>query len=55
MEWQFILALIIVAPIIVFPALFVWYLNVAGVLAVVRDRARRRAETKEQATVVATK
>jgi hypothetical protein len=55
MEWQFILALIIVVPIILFPALFVWYLNVAGVLAVVRDKMRRRAEAKEQAPAAATK
>ena len=54
MEWQFILALIVIVPIILFPALFIWYLNVAGVLAVVRDRMRRRVEAKERATVVAT-
>jgi len=32
MEWQLIVALAIVIPIILFPAAFVWYLNIGGIV-----------------------
>ena len=30
MQWQFILALVLAIPIILFPVAFIWYLNVKG-------------------------
>ena len=55
MEWQFILALVIAVPIILFPAAFVWFLNVGGVYAAIKEtRAKRAAHEKgTNATVVA--
>jgi hypothetical protein len=53
MEWQFILALVLLAPIILVPVMLVWYLNVAGVFAVMRDRVRKRLAVKQRATVEA--
>ena len=44
MEWEFILALVVMVPVILLPVAFVWYLNLGGILAAVR-RARA-AETK---------
>ena len=45
MEWQVIVALAIAIPVILFPAAFVWYLNIGGVALAVREaRARRVAE-----------
>jgi hypothetical protein len=45
MEWQIIVALAIAIPVILFPAAFVWYLNLGGVVQVVREaRARKVAE-----------
>ena len=41
MEWQFIVALVVIIPIILFPVAFVWYLNLSGVLAALRRRVRR--------------
>ena len=43
MEWQVILALVLGIPIILFPAVYVWYLNIGGIVAAVR---------KEKAEVV---
>lgn len=44
MQWEFIVALVIAIPIILFPAAFVWYLNIGGIHAAVREvRARRTA------------
>jgi len=42
MEWQIILALVLVVPIVLFPVVLIWYLNVAGVYAILRERVLRR-------------
>jgi hypothetical protein len=47
MEWQFIVALVIAIPIILFPVAFVWYLNIGGIYAAIKEaRARRAAREK---------
>ena len=38
MEWQVILALVLAVIIILFPAMFIWYLNIAGIYAALRER-----------------
>jgi hypothetical protein len=54
MEWQFIVALVVAIPIILFPAAFIWYLNVGGIYQVVkRLAARRAARESERATKTA--
>ena len=37
MEWPVILALILVIPIIIFPALFIWYLNIGGFYVAIKE------------------
>ena len=45
MEGQVIIALAIAIPVILFPAAFVWYLNLGGVYQAVKEaRARKVAE-----------
>ncbi len=46
MEWQFIIALIVAIPLILFPAAFVWYLNVGGLYRGVKEMLARRAARK---------
>jgi hypothetical protein len=47
MEWQIVVALVIAIPIILFPVAFVWYLNVGGIYAAIKEaRARRVAQRK---------
>ena len=51
MEWQFIVALVVMVPVILLPVAFVWYLNLGGILAAVRraratDKERLATETK---------
>ncbi len=36
-----ILALIIAIPIILLPVAFVWYLNIGGVVALMKDKVKR--------------
>ncbi|MEW6033381.1 MAG: hypothetical protein AB1603_00835 [Chloroflexota bacterium] len=46
MEWQAVLALAIAAAVILFPAAFVWYMNIGGIYAAIR-KARQRRATRE--------
>ena len=47
MEWQIVVALVIAIPVILFPVAFVWFLNIGGLYASVKEaRARRVAHAK---------
>jgi hypothetical protein len=47
MQWELIVALVVAIPVILFPAAFVWYLNVGGVYAAVKEaRAKKVAHEK---------
>jgi len=37
MDWQIILALVLLIPIILFPAMFIWYLNAGGAYAAIKE------------------
>lgn len=49
MEWQFVVALVIAIPIILFPAAFVWYLNIGGIYATIKEARQRRAAREKEA------
>jgi len=50
MDWQIIVALIVMIPVILVPVLFVWFLNFGGLYAVMkRVRERRAASSKRKA------
>ena len=54
MQWEFVVALVLAIPIILFPAAFVWYLNVGGIYHAVQDaRQKRKAAREERSRVVA--
>ena len=42
MQWEFVVALVIAIPIILFPAALVWYLNIGGIYAAIRKALERR-------------
>ena len=47
MQWELVVALVLAIPIILFPAAYVWYLNVGGIYAAVKEaRARRVARER---------
>lgn len=52
MQWEFIVALIIAIPIILFPVAFVWYLNVGNPYSAIRGARARKAVHGEKAEVV---
>ena len=48
MEWQIILALVVVAPLILFPVVFIWYVTVGGLVVALRERQKVKAAAKER-------
>ena len=49
MEWEFIIALVIAIPVVLFPAALVWYLNVGGIYTAIKEARDRRAARKKVA------
>ena len=44
MQWEFIIALVIAIPIILFPVAFIWFINIGGIYTAIKEaRARRVA------------
>lgn len=41
MAWQLIVAIVVAIPIILFPAALIWYMNVSGLLQVIKDARQR--------------
>ena len=47
MDWTMVAALVVAVPVILFPAAYVWYMNLGGVAAALKEaRARRTAHAK---------
>ncbi|HJX03512.1 MAG TPA: hypothetical protein VJ488_03020 [Dehalococcoidia bacterium] len=44
MQWEIIVALIIAIPVILFPAAFVWYMNLGGLVKSLEERQERNAK-----------
>ena len=53
MEWQIVVALVLAVPIILFPAAFIWYMNIGGITAALKEaRAKRIAMRKSEETAI---
>jgi len=53
MQWELVVALVIAIPIILFPAAYVWYLNIGGIVAAVKEAREKRVAREKGARVVA--
>ena len=50
MQWEFVVALIVAIPIILFPAAFIWYVNLGGIIQTAREaRAKEKKLAKAKA------
>jgi len=52
MQVELIIALVIAIPVILFPVVFIWFLNISGLLTVwkeTRAREKRRARARKEA------
>ena len=50
MTWQIALALFIIAPVLVIPAVFIWYMNISGMYGAVKEARAKRTALKDRAT-----
>ncbi len=49
MQWELIVALVLAIPVILFPAAYIWYLNIGGIYAAVRKTREAKEARKEDA------
>ena len=49
MEWQIIVALIVAIAFMLIPAVFIWYLNIGGIYAIIKE-AREKKIAHEKKT-----
>ena len=48
MQWGLVIALAVAIPIILFPVAFIWYLNIGGIYAAIKEARARRAAIREK-------
>jgi hypothetical protein len=53
MEWQIIVVLAVVVPLILFPVVFIWYVNIGGLYTMLRERQNKKAVAKERSREIA--
>ena len=47
MEWEFVVALVVAIPIVLVPVAFMWYLNLGGTYAAIREARKKKAAREE--------
>lgn len=47
MDWQIIVALVVIVPVILLPVAFIWYLNVGGAFTAIREARAARKQSKK--------
>lgn len=47
MQWELLVALAIGIPIILFPAAFMWYVNIGGITAAIKEKVNRAVPEKQ--------
>ena len=51
-QWELIVALVIAIPIILFPAAYIWYLNIGGIYTAIKEARARRVVREKAAKAV---
>ena len=49
MEWQIVVALIVAIPIILLPVALIWYINIGGIYAAIKEAQARRVTHRKEA------
>ena len=50
MNAAFIIALVLAIPVILFPAAYIWYINIGGIVQAVKEAQKVKEAHKEKAT-----
>jgi hypothetical protein len=48
MHWEFIIALIIAVPIILFPAALIWHMNIRGIFGGLKKESQQRKQERNK-------
>ena len=51
MQWEFIVALVLAIPVILFPVAYIWYINVGGIYGAIKEARERRAALKREGEI----
>ena len=51
MQWELVVALVIAIPIILFPAAYVWYLNIGGIYSAMKESQAKRVAREKKVKV----
>jgi len=51
MQWEFVVALVLAIPVVLFPVAYVWYLNIGGIYTALRKAQKRRAVREKRVAV----
>jgi len=43
MSWELVLILVVAIPVILFPAAYIWYINIGGLVAMFKEAREKRA------------
>ena len=52
MRWEFVVVLVIAIPVILFPAVLIWYLNAIGIFRAIQKTWKRQADRGKTASIV---
>jgi hypothetical protein len=47
MQWELVVILVIAIPVILFPAAYVWYTNIGGLVILFKEAREKRATRKK--------
>ena len=53
MQWEFVVALVLAIPVVLFPVAFIWYLNVGGITVMLKEAHKRRVSRKQTGEKIA--
>jgi hypothetical protein len=51
MQWYLVVILVIAIPVILFPAAYVWYINIGGLTALFKEARAKRAARAEKGNI----
>ena len=54
MQWELVVALVIAIPVILFPAAYIWYINLGGIYAAIKEARQKKLTMKSKAHKVIT-
>ncbi len=49
MQWQLVVALVVAIPVILFPVAYIWYMNIGGIMAAIKEVRERRVAREKKA------